>query len=85
MVKNKLNVIKDIIDKMFIISGHDLRYDDIVDRKDNWFQEYTMTNTQNKEWKDWGINYLMKKKRYSKKIAEFAMNFMDIDFGLKIK
>jgi len=85
MVKNKLNVTKDIIDQMFIISGHDLRYDDLVDRKDDWFQEYTMTEVQNKEWRDWGVKYLMKKKRYNKKTAEKWMAFMDLDCGLKIK
>jgi hypothetical protein len=85
MVKNKLNITKDIIDQMFIISGHDLRYDDLVDRKDDWFQEYTMTEVQNKEWRDWGVNYLIKKKRYNKKTAEKWMIFMDLDCGLKIK
>lgn len=85
MVKNKLNIMKDIIDQMFIISGHDLRYNDIVSRKDDWFQEYTMTEVQNKEWRDWGVNYLIKKKRYNKKIAEREMSWIDLFCGLKIK
>jgi hypothetical protein len=85
MVKNKLNIGKDIIDQMFIIAGHDLRYDDIVSRKDEWFQEYTMTEVQNKEWKNWGVNYLRKKKRYNKKIAEREMAWIDLFCGLKIK
>jgi len=84
MVKNKLNIGKDIIDQMFIIAGHDLRYDDIVGRKDNWFQQYTMTEDQRKEWIDWGIKYL-KKKRYYKKIAEREMAWIDLFYGLKIK
>ena len=84
MAKNKLNIGKDIIDQMFIIAGHDLRYDDVVGRKDNWFQQYTMTEDQRKEWIDWGIKYL-KKKRYYKKIAEREMDWIDLFYGLKIK
>ena len=84
MAKNKLNIGKDIIDQMFIIAGHDLRYDDVVGRKDNWFQQYTMTEDQRKEWIDWGIKYL-KKKRYYKKIAEREMAWIDLFYGLKIK
>jgi hypothetical protein len=77
-------IIKEIIDQMFIIAGHELRYDDVVGRKDNWFQQYTMTEAQNKEWRDWGVKYL-KKKRYFKKIAEREMAFIDLYCGLKIK
>ena len=84
MVKNKLNIGKDIIDQMFIIAGHDLRYDDVVGRKDDWFQKYTMTEVQNKEWKNWGVNYL-RKKTFSKKIAEKEMAWIDLFYGLKIK
>jgi hypothetical protein len=84
MVKNKLTVMKDIIDQMFIIAGHDLRYDDIVSRKDEWFQEYTMTEAQNKEWIDWGVNYLIKKKRFNKKIAEREMAWIDLFCGLRL-
>ena len=29
----------DLINQMFIMAGHEVTYDDIKDRKDNWFQE----------------------------------------------
>jgi hypothetical protein len=83
-MKRDDKIIKEIIDQMFIIAGHELRYDDVVGRKDNWFQQYTMTEAQNKEWRDWGVKYL-KKKRYFKKIAEREMAFIDLYCGLKIK
>jgi hypothetical protein len=83
-MKRNDKIIKEIIDQMFIIAGHELRYDDVVGRKDNWFQQYTMTEAQNKEWRDWGVKYL-KKKRYFKKIAEREMAFIDLYCGLKIK
>lgn len=83
-MKTNDKIIKEIIDQMFIIAGHDLRYDDVVGRKDNWFQQYTMTEDQNKEWKDWAIAFL-KKKRYYKKIAEREVAMIDLYCGLKIK
>jgi hypothetical protein len=83
-MKRNDKIIKEIIDQMFIIAGHELRYDDVVGRKDNWFQQYTMTEAQNKEWRDWAVKYL-KKKRYFKKIAEREMAFIDLYCGLKIK
>jgi hypothetical protein len=82
-MKQNDNLIKTLIDQMFIIAGHDLRYDDVVGRKDNWFQQYTMTEVQRTEWKEWGIDYIRKKKRWSKKLAEREMAFLDLYCGLK--
>jgi len=82
-MKQSDDLIKTLIDQMFIIAGHELRYDDVVGRKDNWFQQYTMTETQRDEWKEWGISYIRKKKRWSKKLAEREMAFLDLYCGLK--
>lgn len=51
--KNKL-ILKELIDKMFEIAGHPLKFEDVEGRTDNWFQQYTMTEAQNEEWRDWG-------------------------------
>jgi hypothetical protein len=82
-MKRSDDLIKTLIDQMFIIAGHELRYDDVVGRKDNWFQQYTMTEAQRDEWKEWGISYIRKKKRWSKKLAEREMAFLDLYCGLK--
>lgn len=82
-MKQSNDLIKTLIDQMFIIAGHELRYDDVVGRKDNWFQQYTMTEAQRDEWKEWGISYIRKKKRWSKKLAEREMAFLDLYCGLK--
>ena len=82
-MKQSDDLIKTLIDQMFIIAGHELRYDDVIGRKDNWFQQYTMTETQRDEWKEWGISYIRKKKRWSKKLAEREMAFLDLYCGLK--
>ena len=76
-------ILKDLINQMFIIAEHELCYDDIIGRKDNWFQQYTMTESQRQEWVDWGIKYL-KKKRFSKKMAEREMAYLDLYCGLKV-
>ena len=78
-------IIKEIIDQMFIIAGYpEVSYDDVVGRKDEWYLEYTMTEDQNKEWRDWAISYL-KKKRFYKKIAEREIAMIDLFCGHKIK
>jgi len=82
-MKRSDDLLKILIDQMFIIAGHELRYDDVVGRKDNWFQQYTMTEAQRNEWKEWGISYIRKKKRWSKKLAEREMAFLDLYCGLK--
>lgn len=82
-MKNKDALLKVLIDQMFIIAGHELRYDDVVGRKDNWFQQYTMTEDQRTEWKEWGEAYIIKHKRWSKKLAEREMAFLDLYCGLK--
>jgi len=78
-------LLKELIDKMFEIAGHDLKFEDVEGRTDNWFQQYTMTEAQNKEWKKWGITHLRKKKRhFNKFLAERQMAWLDLYCGLKI-
>ena len=83
-MSQKSNHIKDLIDQMFIIAGYpEVGYDDIIGRKDNWYQQWTMTEDQRKEWIDWGVVYFRKKKRWNKKTAEREMAFIDLYCGLK--
>jgi hypothetical protein len=81
--KNKL-VLKELIDKMFEMAGHDLKFEDVEGRKDNWFQQYTMTEAQNEEWREWGIKLIMKKRRYNRYLADREMRMLDLYCGLKI-
>jgi hypothetical protein len=76
---------RDLINKMFELSGHDMKYEDVIGRQDNWFQQYTMTQSQNEEWRKWGTEYLRKKKRWTKKMAEREMAMIDLYCGLKIE
>jgi hypothetical protein len=78
-------LLKELIDKMFEIAGHPLKFEDVEGRKDNWFQQYTMTEAQNEEWRDWGIKLIMKKRRYNKFLADREIRWLDLYCGLKIQ
>ena len=75
--------IEDAINKMFKITGHDVTFDDIKDRKDNWYQQFTMTFEQNKKWNEWGVGELRKRFRYNKKLAQKEMSMVTLMWGLK--
>ena len=42
---SKEEIIRTIINKMFEIAGHDVTFEQVADRKDAWYQEWTMTVT----------------------------------------
>lgn len=76
--------LKVLIDKMFEIAGHPLKFEDVEGRTDNWFQQHTMTESQNKEWREWGVKFLSKQRhRYTKKVASTTMAWLDLYCGLK--
>ncbi len=75
--------VTDVINKMFEIAGHSVTYNDIKDRKDNWFQEWTMTYEQGEEWKKWGITELKKRLKLNQYLAEREMGMINLMWGLK--
>ena len=68
----------DLINQMFIIAGHQVTYDDIKDRKDNWFQQWEMTVEQADEWKKWGVEYLRKNLKINKASDEKEMLWVNL-------
>jgi hypothetical protein len=73
----------DLINEMFRIAGHDVTFTDIQNRE-NWFNEYEMTEAQRTEWDVWGKKYLMKKLGMYAKRAEKEMLWAGLQWGLKI-
>jgi hypothetical protein len=71
------------INEMFRIAGHEVTYDDVKDRKDNWFHDWTMTMAQNDEWQRWGKKYLQKNLNMYAKRAEKEMQWASLMWGLK--
>jgi hypothetical protein len=75
--------VEDVINKMFEIAGHPITFNDIKDRKDDWYTQWTMSVEQNDEWKKWGIEEMRKRFRYNKKWAEREMAMISLMWGLK--
>ena len=73
----------DLINEMFRIAGHEVTYEDIKDRKDDWYVQWTMTVAQNDEWKAWGKKYLAKNLKLNTKYAERQMAMISLMWGLK--
>jgi len=76
-------VVAEIINKMFEIAGHDVTLDDIINRKDDWYTNWTMTMEQYEHWKGWGSEYLRKTLRLRKEAAEKQMAWFALNYGLK--
>jgi hypothetical protein len=79
--QKKEKAIKDLINQMFVIAGHDVTYDDVLN-VDNWFQKYSMTVEQGEEFKKWGKKYLMKELRMLAGAAEKEMMWFNVMWGL---
>ena len=73
----------DLINKMFEIAGHKVTYDDIKGRQDDWYTQWTMSPEQNDEWQNWGVEYLKKKFKWNKKVAQTEMAWVSLMWGLK--
>ena len=73
----------DLINKMFEIAGHKVTYDDIKGRQDDWYTQWTMSPEQNDEWQNWGVEYLKKKFKWNKKLAQTEMAWVSLMWGLK--
>jgi hypothetical protein len=85
MVSKNEQIVKDLINKMFEIAGHNVTYNDVINRKDDWYLHWTMTEEQNNEWLKWGKEYLKKKLKTSKYFIEKEMGWANMMWGLKIK
>jgi hypothetical protein len=80
--EKRLQASIDLLNKMFEIAGHQVTYDDIKDRKDDWYTQWTMTMAQADEWKAWGVDYLRKNLKLTKVLAEKEMNWFNLQYGL---
>jgi hypothetical protein len=73
----------DLINELFKIAGHTITYDDVKDRKDRWFTEYTITEKQYDKWKNFGVKYLMKKLDMTELKAQKEMAMFALMYNLK--
>lgn len=80
----QLRILKHLINKMFEYAHIPQTYDDIKDRKDEWYQEYTMTQEQSNAFKDYAIRYLKRELKTSYYKADTEYQWFDLMYGLKI-
>jgi len=81
--EKKEKMLVDILNKMFEIAGHDVTFEDIKDRKDAWYNDWTMTEEQYEEWKKWGANQIKKVMKYTDTYADRQMSMIGANWGLK--
>lgn len=75
-----------ILNKMFDISKQVISFEEAINiHPENWYTEYTMTKEQRNEWMNWAVNFLNKKKRWSKNKCKIEMMWVDFAYGLKIQ
>jgi hypothetical protein len=76
-------VLEGLINEMFRIAGHDVKYTDIKGREDAWYIDWTMTMEQYEQWKLWGTEYIKKNLRMKKIAAKKQMAWFALNYGLK--
>lgn len=76
-------IVADLINEMFRIAGHDVKFEDIKDRDDAWYTDWTMTVEQHEQWMEWGADYIKKSLRKRKLSAEKTMSWFALNYGLK--
>ena len=84
-ILDRLQIAKALINEMFKIAGHDAKFEDIATRKDEWYNEWTMTEEQNKQWIEWGTKFIKRNLNVLQRQAESEMAMFNLNYGLKIK
>jgi len=78
------NAVVYLINIMFEISNHNITFNDVKDGGGDWYNKFTMTEEQNNEWKNKGIEYLIKHFKMNKRLAQREMEMFNLNYGLKI-
>lgn len=77
-------IVKHLINKMFEYAHIPQTYDDIKDRKDEWYREFTMTQEESNAFKDYAIRYLKRELKTGYYKADTEYQWFDLMWGLRI-
>ncbi len=83
--EKKEKLLVDIINKMFEIAEHNVTFDDIKDRKDDWYNQWTMTEEQYEQWRKWGSKEIKKLMKLTDVYADRQMAMIGLNYGLKFE
>jgi hypothetical protein len=81
--QKKEQLLIDLINKMFEMAGHNVKFEDIKDRKDDWYNQWTMTEDQYNQWRNWGVKQIKKVTKLNDVYAERQMSMVGLNWGLK--
>lgn len=74
-----------LIDKMFEMAGHEVRYKDVKGRQDQWYLNWTMSQIEYNDWKNYVVDYLRKTLKFPKGLAEKEAVWFCMNYGLKFE
>ena len=83
MSRDHSKLVEKIINKMFELSGHDVQYQQLLGRTDDWYNQYTITEEKETEWIKFGVDAIRKDMKVPKYIAENEMRWIHVTYGLK--
>ena len=79
------DIIKELIDAMFAIAGHDVTFEDIKGRKDQWYMEWSMTPEQEEKWMEHMVKYFRKHRSMTIRHAQTSASMFNLMWGLKVE
>jgi hypothetical protein len=84
---NKIQTfMEDAINKMFMISGSNLRYSDVHSSTDKWWWDNTTTEEQLATWRGWFLVEIKKRRiAINVKSANLEFDMFNLAYGLKIE
>lgn len=71
-----------LLDKQYSLVG--LSFDQVSNMSQDEFLTYKMTLEQQENWMEWAIDFVRKKKRWNKKLAEKEVRLLDFQHGLSL-
>jgi hypothetical protein len=84
MIVDTDKLVKHLINKMFEYAHIPQTYDDVKNRRDEWYKEFTMTQAQSNAFKDYAVRYLKRELKSSYYKADTEYQWFDLMWGLKI-
>jgi len=79
--QKKQQIVIDLINQMFVFAGYDVTYNEL-NKNEDWYNQFTISSEQNIEWRKWAVDYLVKNKHFTKRIAEIEVDWFDLQWGL---
>lgn len=81
----ELAVATTLINTMLQIAGYELTAKDLMAEGGEWYNKYTMTREQEKEWMEWGEKYLRQTLKHTARQAHKNMQMFNLSYGLRTK